>query len=158
MGWAPSSITCRRRATPGARVMHKGTARAKRKAAGSRRPSHSRARPFFAPANPPAAVACAADGPCPTFSDVTEAAGLLYAQYIPTSNLEAECIFRSDLGSGPGPQLELPAAVDHRRRRATATLATRRSRLGSPTRARRWARALVTTTATGASIGLSGRS
>ncbi|WP_146156320.1 CRTAC1 family protein [Enhygromyxa salina] len=53
-----------------------------------------------APPNPPPPAACGSGGPCPTFSDVSEAAGLVYAQYIPTSSADAECIF--DLPSGQG--------------------------------------------------------
>jgi len=52
----------------------------------------------LAPANDPAPLACDEGGPCPTFTDVTAEAGLLYAQYRPTTPTLAECIF--DLPSG----------------------------------------------------------
>ncbi|MCB9703043.1 MAG: CRTAC1 family protein [Myxococcales bacterium] len=47
----------------------------------------------LAPANPPPPAACGAGGPCPTFRDVSEEAGLVYAHYTPTSPDEARCIF-----------------------------------------------------------------
>jgi hypothetical protein len=52
----------------------------------------------FAPPNEPPSPSCDEGGPCPSFRDVTEAAGLLYAQYRPTTPTEYECIF--DLPSG----------------------------------------------------------
>jgi hypothetical protein len=54
----------------------------------------------LAPANEPPTASCAEGGPCPTFRDVTASAGLLYAQYRPTTPVQGECIF--DLPTGQG--------------------------------------------------------
>lgn len=52
---------------------------------------------------PPPEQACAAEGPCPFFVDVTQAAGLDTLQYVPTHPADFACIFTRYTESGPSP-------------------------------------------------------
>jgi hypothetical protein len=55
------------------------------------------------PASEPAPTSCADGGPCPSFDDVTEEAGLLYAQYTPTTTQEFTCLFAAESGDSSIP-------------------------------------------------------